>query len=215
MLPGLLFATWRFFQIFTLIPIIGMLSWFVHGYTQDNQLTPNIILVLFIVSVIAGVWAVSTLLAYGATKYNAAFVAVIDLLIFGALIAGVYYLRGITNSSCSSWGQGNTHDISVNLGIFGSYGASGTSPYSLHLDKNCAMLKASFAFGIMNIIFFFVTFVSFFPIPAFMPHRIRNMTDQSTIAHPSSHPPRAWQYGLLQPHSQPSSLALASSLVTP
>jgi len=159
MLPGILFTIWRIFEIVTLIPIIGMLSWFVHGYTVSNQLTPNAILVLFIVSVIAGVWAVVTLFAYGATKYNASFVAVVDLLIFGALIAGVYYLRGITNADCANWGSGNSHDLFLSLGIFGSVGVQAQSPWALHINKNCAMLKASFALGIMNVIFFFVTFL--------------------------------------------------------
>jgi hypothetical protein len=161
MIPGLLFTTWRIFEIVTLIPIIGMLSWFVHGYTVSNQLTPNTILVLFIVSVIAGVWAVTTLIAYGATKYNAAFVAFVDLLIFGGLIAGVYYLRGITKANCAHWGTGDSHDLFLSLGIFGSVGVQAQSPWALHLDKNCSMLKASFALGIMNVIFFFVTFVSY------------------------------------------------------
>lgn len=160
MLPGLFFATWRFFEIFTLIPTLGMLSWFVHGYTVNNQLTPSTILVLFIVSVLACFWAVATLLAYRATKFNAAFCAFVDLCFVGALIAGVYYLRGITHESCTSFGEGTPDSFYLGLGIFGYVGVQTQNPFALHVDKNCAMLKASFAFGIMNIIFFFVTFVS-------------------------------------------------------
>jgi hypothetical protein len=162
MLPGLLFAIWRSFEIFTLLPVVGMLSWFVHGYTTENELTPTFILVLFIVSVIALVWAIATILAYGATKYNGRFVAFVDLLIIGGLIAGVYELRGITDENCAHFGQGTPHYIYLNLGIFGSIGAAQQSPWALHLNKNCSMLKASFALAIMNILFFAVTFVSFF-----------------------------------------------------
>jgi hypothetical protein len=161
MLPGMFFATWRFFEIVTLIPILGMLSWFVHGYTVYNQLTPTTILVLFIVSVLAAFWAISTLIAYGATKYNAHFCAAVDLLFVGALIAGVYYLRGIAHADCANWAKDGSGDLFVNLGIFGQVGVQTSNTLALHLNKNCAMLKASFALGIMNIIFFFVTFVSF------------------------------------------------------
>jgi hypothetical protein len=160
MLPGLLFAIWRSFEIFTLIPVIGMLSWFVHGFTEANQLTPTFILVLFIVSVLAGVWAVATLFAYQATKHNGRFVAFVDLVFVGALIAGVYELRGITDDNCATFGQGQPHGIFLGLGIFGYVGVQTQSPWALHLDKNCSMLKASFALAIMNILFFFVTFVS-------------------------------------------------------
>lgn len=186
MLPGLTFAIWvsktsaiqdscttvfqklqshtnlpqRSFEIITLIPTLGMLSWFVHIYTKANSLTPTYILVLFIVSVLACFWAVATLLAYGATKYNAQFCAAIDLMFVGAFIAGVYYLRGISNQDCAHWNPGKASG-GINVG-FASVGGTIVNPFGVTFDKSCAMLKASFAFGIMNCIFFFVTFVSCF-----------------------------------------------------
>jgi len=158
MLPGLFFTTWRIFEILTLIPTVGMLSWFVHIFTKANHLTPTSILVLFIVSIIGLFWALATLLAYGATKYNAQFVAVVDLLLVGAFIAGVYYLRYIAKANCSHWTNGSTDSGYVNLG-WGSVSGSIKSPFGIKVDGQCAMLKASFAFGIMNCIFFFVTFL--------------------------------------------------------
>jgi len=159
MIPGILFASWRIMEIVTLIPIVGMLSWFVHGFTQNNQLTPIFILVLFIVSVLALAWAVGTLFLYHRARTSGRFVAFVDLLFFGALIAGVYELRGITKSSCANFSS-TTDSIYLNLGPFGYVGGRTNNPYSLHLNKNCAMLKASFALGIMNVVFFFFTFVS-------------------------------------------------------
>ncbi len=44
MIAGLVFTFWRFLQIVTLIPTLGMLAWFVHRYTDANQLTPADIL---------------------------------------------------------------------------------------------------------------------------------------------------------------------------
>lgn len=82
--------------------------------------------------------------------------ALIDLAFVGAFIGGVYELRGIANANCANFSTG---DIYVNLGIFGYYGreSGDDGPWSANINKNCAMLKASWAFGIMNTIFFFIT----------------------------------------------------------
>jgi hypothetical protein len=159
MIPGMLFAFWRFWEIVTLIPIIGMLSWFVNGFTKNNQLTPTFILVLFIVSTLAGAWAVGTLFMYHRARTSGGFIAFIDLCFVGALIAGVYELRDITHANCAHFGDSRS-SIYLNLGPFGEVGANLNDPLALHVDKSCAMLKASFALAIMNIIFFFITFVS-------------------------------------------------------
>lgn len=146
------FAFWRFMEIVTLIPTMGMLSYFVHGYVTSNALTPTYILLLFIVSVLGCVWTILTLFTYHRDRRNARFVAFIDLCFVGALIAAVYQLRFISGANCSNITAGSSYDLS--FGIFGSASVNG-----LHVstDKTCAMLKACFAFGIMNCIFFFIT----------------------------------------------------------
>jgi hypothetical protein len=159
MIPGILFASWRITEIVTLIPIVGMLSWFVDGFNKNNQLTPIFILVLFIVSVLALAWAFFTLILYHRARTSGRFVAFVDLLFVGALIAAVYELRGITNASCTNFST-SQNDIYLNLGPFGYLGGQARNPLALHVNKTCAMLKACFALAIMNIIFFFVTFVS-------------------------------------------------------
>lgn len=182
------FVFWRFLEILTLIPVVGMLAYFVNGYVNDNLMTPNYILVLFIVSVLALAWAIFTLFLYHRSSNNAKFVALIDLgkayfpfLSFpfpspssqcarnpqadthrpppplgfvGAFIAGVYYLRFIAGANCTNIAAGSTYDVS--FGIFGSFSGNGVD---INTNKTCAMLKASFAFGIMNCIFFFFTAV--------------------------------------------------------
>lgn len=169
MLFGMFFAFWRFAEIITLvcfpplsfssnsnispqIPTLGMLAYFVNIYATHNALTPNYILVLFIVSVLACAWAIATLFTYHRTRHNALFVAFIDLCFVGAFIAGVYELRFITNSNCASVNTGAWYYI--NFGAFGNANVNGAS---VKVDKTCAMLKACFAFGIMNCIFFFIT----------------------------------------------------------
>lgn len=118
------------------------------------MLTPSFILVLFIVSVIAVFWAIDTLIRLSTTKRSAIFVSFIDLCFFGAFIAGVYQLRFIANADCTSWNGG---EVWVSLGPFGSYGIQTHNPLSLHVNRTCAMLKTSFAMGIMEAAFFFWT----------------------------------------------------------
>jgi hypothetical protein len=128
-----------------------MLAYFVHIYASNNALTPTYILVLFIVSVLGAAWAIATLFTYHRSKQNARFVSFIDLCFVGALIAGVYELRGITKENCSTITTGAPYTI--------YFGIGSATFNSLHFaaNKQCSMLKASFAFGIMNTIFFFIT----------------------------------------------------------
>jgi hypothetical protein len=118
------------------------------------MLTPRSILVLFIVSVLACAWAVATLVRLGSTRRSALFVAFIDLCFVGAFIAADYELRGIGDADCASFsGSG----IYISLGPFGYIGQANGDHWAVDINKNCAMLKASWVFGIMNTIFFFFT----------------------------------------------------------
>lgn len=155
---GFLFLSWRIVEFFTLIPIIGMLAYFIHGFVASNNLTPTYILVLFIASVLGAAWTLFTTILYLRARHSAGFVALVDLGFVGAFIAGVVVLRGVTSANCSNFNSG---DLFVSLGPFGYYGVQSGSSYAKDTNKNCSLLKASFAFGIMECIFFFITFVSF------------------------------------------------------
>ncbi|KAI0160735.1 hypothetical protein GGR57DRAFT_456191 [Xylariaceae sp. FL1272] len=152
MVYEIFFALWRILQIITLIPIVGMLAYFVDGYQKANALTPNYILILFIVSVLAVVWAIFTIFSYHRSSSHAMFVATVDLLFVGAFIGAVYTLRFITDADCTHISPGSAVDIT--FGIFGSASINGLD---VKVDKTCAMLKAAFAFGIINAILFFFT----------------------------------------------------------
>ncbi|KAL7954084.1 hypothetical protein V8C34DRAFT_295422 [Trichoderma compactum] len=149
MLFAIVFVCTRISQIVTLTPPVGMLSWFVGKFNDANVLTPNAVLVLFIVTVLALAWALFTLLAYSRSSHNALFVSFVDLCFLGALIAGIYFLRGIQFADCQDpardeiW-YNKVHDV-------------GIPGFSWAVNKPCAMLKASWAFAIMNTVFFAVT----------------------------------------------------------
>lgn len=154
MLGYIFFTFWRLFQIVTLIPTLGMLAYFVSVNQKANRLSPASILTLFIVSTLAAVWAIVTLFRRKSTQRSTLYVAFVDLCFVGAFIAGIYELRGIAKANCSSISDSGPTYLSV-----GTNGVSGSSGISASVKRGCAMQKASFAFGIMNCIFFFITFM--------------------------------------------------------
>ena len=119
---------------------------------NNRKLTPSSYRTLFIVSVLGAVWAIVTLFRRKSTRDSAIFVSFIDLCFVGAFIAGVYELRSISKASCTSFSGNGVFSVSL-----GPNGVSGSSGLHINTNKTCAMLKASFAFGIMNCIFFFIT----------------------------------------------------------
>ena len=115
---------------------------------------------LFIVSTLAGAWCLVTLFKQGSVRRNGHFVALVDLGFVGALIAGVYFLRAIASADCSNayGGVSTTGGVSSNGNtVVLSPLSIDYRPFGVDVNKTCAMLKASFAFGIMNILFFVVT----------------------------------------------------------
>ncbi|KAL6888033.1 hypothetical protein GGI43DRAFT_230471 [Trichoderma evansii] len=149
MLFFIVFICTRISQIVTLIPPVGMLSWFVKKFNDANILTPDDILVLFIVTVLALGWALLTLLYYSRSSHNGMFVSFVDLCFLGGLVAGIYYLRKIQYADCQS-----PSDDSIWYNHIHNVGIPG---YIWPVQKPCAMLKASWAFAIMNTVFFAVT----------------------------------------------------------
>ncbi|KHN95467.1 uncharacterized protein MAM_06744 [Metarhizium album ARSEF 1941] len=149
MIFALFFVCTRISQIVTLIPAMGMLAWFINVFVGHNALTPDPILILFILVVLALAWAVFTLLSYRRSSASARFVCLVDACFMGALIAGVYEMRGIADATCSS---------SPDAGSVWFAPAHVPVPnWGWEADKPCAMLKASWAFAIMNIVFFAAT----------------------------------------------------------
>lgn len=146
---GFFYTALRLFELVILIPIIGMLAYFVDAYRHSNQPTPDYILVLFITAVLGAVWCLFTMGRY--RREHSFFVFLADMGFVGGFIAGVYLLRNISNTSCTSF---STTNFYYTLGPFG------IQEFNVDTNKTCAMLKASFAFGIIAIILFFFTSVS-------------------------------------------------------
>ncbi|KID77644.1 uncharacterized protein G6M90_00g095200 [Metarhizium brunneum] len=153
MIFALVFVCTRISQIVTLLPPMGMLAWFINIFISHNALTPDSILILFILVVLALAWAVFTLFSYHRSSANARFICLVDLCFMGALIAGVYEMRGIADASCSNPDSSSVWFAPNHIPV---------PNWGWQTDKPCAMLKASWAFAIMNIIFFATTALAAF-----------------------------------------------------
>lgn len=147
MLAGIFFIIFRIWQLCFLIIPLGMLSSIVHNYVSHNFLAPAFVLVLFIVVVIASVWVFLTLILYGIARHNGYLIALIDLLIFGGLIGGVVVLGPVAGLSCSS------PNLQSPIYLQSAYEV-------YQFGTFCGLLKASFAFAIIDILLFFCTIVS-------------------------------------------------------
>ena len=97
---------------------MGMLAYFVHIFVSLNQLTPDLYLVMFIVSTLALAWALWTLFSYHRSSANSRAVGIVDLLFVGAFIGAVYAMRVMASADCTSVRAGDP--VAVSLGPLGS-----------------------------------------------------------------------------------------------
>ncbi|KAL6876924.1 hypothetical protein J3F83DRAFT_727523 [Trichoderma novae-zelandiae] len=174
-----------------------MLSWFVGKFNDANVLTPDAVLVLFIVTVLALAWCLFTLVAYSRSSHNALFVSFVDLCFLGALIAGIYFLRAIQWADCQDPSAGEVWYYRIrDVGIPG---------FRWAVDKPCAMLKASWAFAIMNTVFFAVTALAAFAhgdsdAPR-SEYKVREVRRRSSHSHSGRHSHRRSHSGSRSHHS--------------
>ncbi|PGH28011.1 hypothetical protein AJ80_00266 [Polytolypa hystricis UAMH7299] len=152
-IAGFFFICWRLSELTTLMVPLGILAWFIDGFVSNNMLTPTYILLPFIVTVLASIWVLNTLIRYSAAKRSGHFVAFVDLCFLGAFIASAYQLRHVSTASCSNFRR-NAY-FQTSLGPFGAYGvSSGDESRAGNPRRVCDLLKTCFAFMIMETVFF-------------------------------------------------------------
>ncbi|KAA8893639.1 hypothetical protein FN846DRAFT_503411 [Sphaerosporella brunnea] len=149
---GLLFSLLRVLELLTLIPIWGMLSWFVNAW-QPATTPPDYILFLFIVSLLATVYALLTLLDYRANRWTPLYVSLLDLCFFGVLIGGVVVLAPYAqHTDCLSY-------TAAPRVVYYGNGSGSFSAGALAANRQCLMLKASWGLGVVDVLLFFFTAV--------------------------------------------------------
>ncbi|KAI5838851.1 hypothetical protein DFP73DRAFT_248672 [Morchella snyderi] len=145
MLAGTVFFFLRLLQIITLIPIWGILSWFVHQSDVRGLTSPDWVLCLFVVSLLATVWALGTLFLFHRSRFTDLWVAIVDLCFFGVLIAGVVLLGRVAENTDCVGGWSSVGWAYWNVGV--------------RVDRTCSMYKAAWGLGILDVLLFFVTAV--------------------------------------------------------
>lgn len=151
-LSKLLFPIIRALQILTLIPIWGMLAWFVHQYNRNHQSPPAEILVLFIASLVATAWAIISFFQFHHSRGLSILVFVLDMIMLGGLIAGVVLLRAIRNQNCATFSA----PFGVTLGGH-DYTTNNGSGWDISFKKSCMMQKSAWALGIVDCVLFFLS----------------------------------------------------------
>lgn len=150
-----LFPLLRALQLLVLIPAWGMLAWFVDEYrTSSTRDIPADILVLFIAALIATFWAIISFFQFHRSVALSIIVFVLDMIMFGGLVAGVVVLRKISDADCT--------DVSVPFGMRvggEQWSWDNGSGWGFSVKRECAMLKASWALGIVGAVLFFISAV--------------------------------------------------------
>lgn len=136
---GFIFTFLRLLQLLSLIPIWSLLAVFVSRSQPDTP--PQTILFLFIVAILATVWAAGTLLMYRRMLWTPLTVAVMDFVFFALLVAGVVLLAPVVRwAQCMGW-EGTV--------------VGGVWRVGVQYDKSCLMLKSAWGLGILDVVLFF------------------------------------------------------------
>ncbi|KAI5803693.1 hypothetical protein EDC01DRAFT_465513 [Geopyxis carbonaria] len=145
MWSGTWFTITRILQLLTLIPCWGLLAYFIDKYNG-----PESILCLFIVAILATVWALVSFVMYRNMLWTPLYFAILDLIFFGILIAGVVLMESLVRgTNCvaynnGSWWYNNNAGWGFNTG-------------TVTANKECMMSKAAWGLGIADIILFFIS----------------------------------------------------------
>lgn len=141
MVSGPLFYLFRVLEILTLIPVWGLLAWFVNAYQPAQP--PDSILFPFVVALLATPWALLTLLLYRRAGWTPLYVCVVDLIFFGLLVGALVLLAPSARY---------THCI--------TYSAAATAvggTVTVTANRQCMMLKSVWALSIVDCILFALT----------------------------------------------------------
>ncbi|KAH8152629.1 uncharacterized protein LAJ45_03470 [Morchella importuna] len=145
----------RVFQILTLIACWGILAALVNIYSSNGAAAPAGVLCLFIVALLASIWAFCVLLTQARARNTAYWMAAGDIILLAALIAGVVLISRIT-SRCKQQVAYATSGDGTKVYPTTTTVAAGSSDPVWH-GHNCDLAKAAMGLGIANIVLFFIS----------------------------------------------------------
>jgi len=163
----------RVLQILTLIPAWALTAAVVSWYKSNNIDTPGNVLTLFVVTLLASVWAFCILIAVLRAGNTALWIAFWDVVAMGALIAAVATTSRIANYECNavatpaatqtvfitSDGQRITAtpaNVAITADGNNNNNNNNNNEFWNNPD-NCSLIKAAWGLAIANIIMFFIT----------------------------------------------------------
>jgi len=157
----------RILQVLTLIPAWALMAAAVSWYNSHNIDTHGGVLTLFIVTLLASIWAFCILIAVLRARNTALWITFWDIIAMGALIAGVATTSNIANYQCNAVGattttSATTYYITENNQRIAVNPVNTTTAANNGNDfaddaNNCNMIKAAWGLAIANIIMFFIT----------------------------------------------------------
>jgi len=159
-------TVFRVLQVLTLIPAWALMAAVVSWYNSNAIRAPGGVICLFVVTLLASVWAFCILIAVLRANNTALWIAFWDIVAMGALIAGVATTSNIANYECNAVSQNTSQTV--------FYTADGeritTRPNNVITTttgdsdrdfwdnpNNCNLIKAAWGLAIANIIMFFIT----------------------------------------------------------
>ncbi|KAI5803580.1 hypothetical protein DFH27DRAFT_460900, partial [Peziza echinospora] len=166
----------RVIQVLTLLPAWALLASLISDYnsTHNTDSAPGKIQFLFVVCLLASIWAFCILIAVIRAGNTALWITALDILGAALLIASVVVASDIANrGECvtgggvvNMGGSGTTKYYYDENGVWRAYPNDGTGDTTVNLrdggwwiqgDGRCSKLKAAWGLAIANIVLFFIT----------------------------------------------------------
>ncbi|KAH0610650.1 uncharacterized protein H6S33_012177 [Morchella sextelata] len=148
----------RVFQILTLIACWGILAALVNVYNSRGTVAPAGVLTLFIVALLASIWAFCVVLTQARARNTAYWMTAGDVILLAALIAGVVLISKITSSRCNAPQQQVVYATSADgTKVYPTTVSSANNSDPVWSGHNCDLAKAAMGLGIANIILFFIS----------------------------------------------------------
>lgn len=169
------FTVLRILQFLSITVMWGILAYFVNVYNSAGLKTPDGVMLLFIVGILASIWTISTLILYQRANVVPLWVVFWDVVAMALFIAGVVLIGNVTDANCvayygswekttwyrQSYTSTSTPDDPAAKIIMGDMDSNTqyqqTNNGPLMYNKPCSLLKAAFGLAIANIILFFFT----------------------------------------------------------